>query len=198
MQVRVACVVEGHGDTRAVPVLVRRIAAEVDPALSVHIPEPVRVPRYRLVKAGELERAVVLATRKLSAPGAVLILVDSEDDCPRFLGPALLQRAALVYRAGPVAVVLAKYEFEAWFLAAAESLRGRRGLPSDIEAPPHPERIRAAKGWLASRMAAGQTYSETQDQAAFAAVFDLQAARRAGSFDKCYRDIVRILTEPRS
>ena len=35
------------------------------------------------------------------------------------------------------------------------------------------------------------------DQPALAALFDIEQARRADSFDKCYRDIVRLLDELR-
>jgi hypothetical protein len=37
------------------------------------------------------------------------------------------------------------------------------------------------------------TYSETGDQPALTAVFDMDLARNAESFDKCWREIVRLL-----
>ena len=46
-------------------------------------------------------------------------------------------------------------------------------------------------------MESSRTYSETQDQPALAALFDFEQARQADSFDKCYRDIVRLLDELR-
>ena len=58
-----------------------------------------------------------------------------------------------------ISVVLAKPEFEAWFLAAAESLRGERGLPVQMVAPDDPEGIVHAKEWLSGRILHG--YSET-------------------------------------
>jgi len=36
-------------------------------------------------------------------------------------------------------------------------------------------------------------YAETLDQPAFAALFDLRAARRADSFMKCCREVARLL-----
>jgi hypothetical protein len=36
-------------------------------------------------------------------------------------------------------------------------------------------------------------YSETLDQPELTRRFDLKAARRAGSFDKCYREIAGII-----
>lgn len=198
MSVQMGCIVEGHGEVVAVPVLIRRIASELYPDLSIVIPRPIRVPKTKLVVPGELERAVELAARQISGEGAVLIMLDSDDDCPAQLGPALLKRASLVRGNLPIAVVLATREFESWFLAAAESLRGHRGLANDLQPPPAPEAIRDAKGWLNQKMARGRRYSERPDQPALAARFDLEQARRADSFDKCYRDIVRLLTELRT
>ena len=93
----------------------------------------------------------------------------------------------------PISVVLANKEYESWFLAAAESIAGRRGLPEQIIAPTAPESIRNAKGWLAEQMPRGMSYSETTDQPAFTAIFDIDRARRADSFDKCFREIFSML-----
>lgn len=189
----VACIVEGHGEVKAVPVLVRRIAAMIDPALPVQVLPPLRVPRYRLVKEGELERSVELAARKTGGHGAVLVLLDAEDDCPAELAPRLLSRAMAVRGDLPIAVVLAKREFEAWFLAAAESLRGARGLPPDLAPPPDAEMVRGAKERLSRLMPRGSRYREVLDQPALAAVFDLTVARTARSFDKCFREVEKLL-----
>jgi hypothetical protein len=58
-------------------------------------------------------------------------------------------------------------------------------------APNDPEGVVHAKEWLSGRILHG--YSETADQPALTALFDLQAARRADSFDKCYRDVEGML-----
>lgn len=194
---RIACIVEGHGECEAVPILIRRIAHGLDPALAPVVHPVIRVPASRLLKRGEIERAVVLAARKLASRGGILVLLDCDDGCPADDGPALLQRASRTRSDLPVSVVLAKREFEAWFLAAAESLRGQRGLPTDLTGPPEPEAIRGAKEWLEHQMPRGQGYMESLDQPALTAVFDLGAARRADSFDKCYREVVRLLNRLR-
>jgi hypothetical protein len=93
-----------------------------------------------------------------------------------------------------ISLVMANKEFEAWFIAAAESLRGRRGLAADLTPDPNPERIRGAKEWLSDHMPRNRPYAVTIHRAAFTAIFDMKAARRADSFDKCYREIVRLLT----
>ena len=194
MTVRFGCVVEGHGDREAVPVLLRRIALCIDPAIDVQVEHPVRVPKSRLLKEGSLERAVEQAALGVGAAGAILVILDSDDDPPCTLGPELLARAKAARADMPVGVVLPRREFEAWFLAAARSLRGHRGLPEDLEPPQDPESIRGAKEWLSHRMGR-DGYSELLDQPALAAVFDMEAARGTGSFDKCYREIHRLLQE---
>ncbi len=194
MSARIATVVEGHGETEALPVLIRRFRDEINPALPLHAAPPIRIPRCTLLKPGELERAVQLAALDARPGGAVLVVLDADNDCPKTLAPELLRRARTGVSDLPVSVVLAKREFEAWFLAAAESLRGHRGLPADLEPPPDPEAVRGAKEWLARNMPPGQRYAATLDQPALTAVFDLQSARRRSpSFDKFCREITRLL-----
>lgn len=192
--VRIAAIVEGHGECDAVPLLIRRIALEIDPGFVPKVLQPSRIPATKLLKEEELKRSIEFAARKLQGQGGLLILVDCDDGCPARDGPALLRRAQQVRPDIPIAVVLAKKEFEAWFLAAAESLRGKRNLPATLICPSHPEEIRDAKGWLSEKMPRGVRYSETSDQAALTENFDMVAARRADSFDKCYREIHKMLS----
>jgi hypothetical protein len=188
----VACIVEGHGEIRAVPILIQRLVGLVNPNLWAIIPRPIRQPGGTLLSSGGLEKAVELAVCGLTEPGLVLIILDSEDICPKEVAPLLLARAERV-AAGrrQVAVVLAHREFECWFIAAAKSLAGHSGLPPDLIAPPDPESIRGAKEWLRRNMAVGRTYSPAIDQPALTNRFDIEAARAAPSFDKLYREIER-------
>ena len=195
MTVKIGCIVEGESEVETVPLLIRRIAANLYPELPIVVLPPIRRPRNQVVKENELERAVEFVARQIGGQGAIFIIFDSDDDCPAELGPALFHRASQARSDLPIAVVLAKHEFEAWFLAAAESLRGQRGLRTDFHSPDNPEAIRGAKEWLRQRMQSGRTYRETRDQSALTALFDLDQARQADSFDKCYRDIVRLLDE---
>ena len=95
MAIKVALIVEGHGERDSVPILVRRIAAEIDPSLAIDVRPVLRVGASRLVRAGELERQVELAGRSVAPDGAIFILLDSDADdaCPAQDGPALLERA---------------------------------------------------------------------------------------------------------
>ena len=187
----IVSIVEGYGEIQAVPLLIRRVAQEYATDVSIDASQPIRIPRSKITKQDELERAVTLAAFRVGKSGGLLLILDADDDCPASLGPQLLARAkgAVRGRVG-VSVVLAKSEFEAWFLAAAKSLRGKRGLPPDLEPPTQPEAIRNAKGWLSDRMGQGSSYSEVLDQPALAAMMDLTEARDGSpSFDKFYRDL---------
>jgi len=196
VEVRVAAIVEGHGECKALPILLRRIALEIEPGFIPRVLPPLRIPASRLLKKGEVERAVELAGRKLQGQGGILVVLDCDwpGGCPAKAGPALLKRAQAARSDMLLSAVLAKREFEAWFLASAKSLRGKGGLPSDLNSPPDPEIIRGAKEWLSNKMGPTRGYTETTDQPALTALFDMSAARRrAPSFDKFYRDVTRML-----
>ncbi len=198
-EMKIAAIVEGHGECEAVPILIRRIAQTIDPGFVPKVLSPLRVPASGLLKEGEMERSVELAARKLQGRGGILVIVDCdwEDGCPAEDGPVLLKRAVATRGDLPMAVILAKREFEAWFLAAAKSLRNKFGLPGDLESPTDPEGIRGAKEWLSDRMSPGRSYAETTDQPALTAIFDMEMARHADSFDKCYREIKNMLEKLR-
>lgn len=193
---RIACIVEGDGDDVALPILLRRIAGVLYPGIFVAVDVPLRKPRSNIVRQGGIETFIELVARKTGTHDTIFVLIDADDDCPATLGPALLRRAhaARPDRAERIAVVLAKSEYEAWFLAAATSLGGKCGLPDHLQPPPDPEGIRGAKGWLRARMPPDRKYSEPVDQPELSRVFDLRAARTGSdSFDKFWGETARLL-----
>ena len=190
----IGCIVEGDGEEEALRILLRRVIQEIDPALDVNIHRPYRRPKGQLKQQHQLRQMVDLTVRQLSPPRSLLILMDADDDCPAELGPRLLAWAQAARQDVPIALILANREYEAWFLAAAESLRGHRGIQADIVAPPDPEAISGAKEWLTGRMPRGQPYSPMSHQASFSQVMDLAQARRgAPSFEKLCRDVHRLI-----
>ena len=185
-------IVEGDGEVQAVPVLLRRIALEVAAGNSPRILKPIRVHRSRVINEGVLERYVGLAAQRVGAGGGVLILLDANEDCPARLGPTLLERAQAARPDRRIEVVIAKCEYEAWFLASIESIVGSRTLSRDVDAPPAAESVRGAKEWLSRRMQV--PYRPTTDQPALTARFDMVLARRrAPSFDKMWRAVSALL-----
>ncbi len=176
-------IVEGHGEVKALPVLLRRLIAEAQ-AWGVQIGRPIRKPRGQLVRETEVKRAVRLALLQKDCR-AILILFDGDSDCPAALGPNVREWAAAEAGIVPCEVVISHREYEAWFLASIESLRGYRSIRDDAQPHPNPEEPRGAKGHLEDRMHAGVSYLETTDQPALSARFSLaDAHRQCRSFRK--------------
>ena len=146
-----------------------------------------------MVKPGELERRLNSLAGRTGRDGRILVLLDADEDCPAVLGPDLLKRARSARSDRAVRVVLAKAEFESWFLAAAASVGGHCGLNERIEAPDNPESIRDAKHWLARQMSPGKGYYPARELVTLTRRFDLQAARSAPSFDKMWRDVAALV-----
>jgi hypothetical protein len=190
MKRRVACIVEGQSERESVPLLLRRIydAAGDLSEPDVRKSDVVRVPRSRLLRAGELERLVQRLARLVGPDGAILILIDADDDPACTLAPTLLSRAKTERPDRRISVVVAVREYEAWLLASARSLRGHCNLRDDLQPPEHPEHIRDAKSWLSKRMARGR-YREVLDQPRLTARMALEEARTTRSFDKFWREI---------
>lgn len=185
---RIACIVEGHGDVDAVPILLRRLALQLGASVP-DIQRPIRVKRDKFVRQiSELHRTVELAARKAGESGCVMVLLDADDDCPAKLGPRLLSDISAVRPHMPMSLVLANREFESWFIAAAESC----GLPANHTPAVEPESIRGAKEWVGHHILNAR-YVETRHQPSFSARFDLEAACRASSFDKFRREVGRLL-----
>src|SRR5450759_1827555 len=137
--IRIGFVVEGEGAIEAVPLPARRLLADLDPAAAVSYARPIRVTRSKMLRDPELERAIKLVRLGIGNAGAILIMLDADEDCPAQLGPRLLKKAKSFARGCPVSVVVAKGEFESWFIAAAHSLSGRRRLRENLRAPVDPE-----------------------------------------------------------
>ena len=192
MSLSIAAIVEGHAEVESVPLLLRRIFAQLGVS-DIQVARPFRVKRNRVVKAGELERAISQTIRDRAEVRGIMVLIDSDDDCPAELGPQLLDRAKTTTPI-PVSVVLANREFECWFLGSKASLRGIRGIIDNATAPLNPETIRGAKEHLTRNMTRGRRYLEVDDQATFADKFHLDEARKScPSFDKCFREAERLV-----
>jgi hypothetical protein len=167
-------IVEGHGEVSAVPLLLRRLI-EVSQAYHIQVARAIRRRRSELAKESGLRSSIKLARLHQDCQ-AILVILDADDDCPKELGPTLRTWAAEEARGVPCEIVLANHEYEAWFLSAIESLRGQRGIRPDSGAHPSPEAPRDAKGVLEQYMRPQHSYSETADQAALTALFDMKAA----------------------
>ncbi|MCP4696292.1 MAG: DUF4276 family protein, partial [Gammaproteobacteria bacterium] len=159
--IQIASIVEGSGEVKALPVLLRRLDEWLSPTQYARILSPIKVRRDRFLnKEQEFRRQLLLAAGKCGADGWILVLLDADDDCPAELSEDILQRACTIIPHRRLSVVLAKYEYEAWFLAAASSLHGQRNFSFTGKALVNAEGIRNAKNWLGKRMGSGNKYRE--------------------------------------
>ncbi|MFJ2638118.1 DUF4276 family protein [Streptomyces sp. NPDC087511] len=188
----VAPIVEGHGEVQAVRELITRIAAEFCGAWTEVAP-PFRLDSGKMRKPDELAKAVRVQAARVKGSGGVLVLRDGDDSdiqCPVELARQLAPEPNLV--PVPVEIVIARHEYEAWFLAAADSLRSHPAVRDDASAPADPEARRGAKSQLESMMC--ESYKETLHQAKFSALIDLSAAKeRSRSFRRMVHAVEGLL-----
>ena len=142
-----------------------------------------------------LGRAVQLALKSLSIPESddpllVLVLIDSEGQCPAKLALNLLDVARSVDPRVDVACVLAHVMYETWFVAAAESLSEYLRLEPGENLPQDPEASGYGSSWVVKRFIEGPKYRKTQHQPAMTQAMDLNRCRAVSpSFDKLCREL---------
>jgi hypothetical protein len=189
-------IVEGHGEVQAAPILLRRLLEEAQ-CQGIGVGRPIRRTQSQLRSKEGIQAGVRLALLQPEC-AAVVILFDGEDDCPKELGAKVRLWAQDVAVGKPCDVAIAYREYETWFLAALESLRGSHGIRTDATAPTNPEAKRDAKSTLEEFMPADRAYSETGDQPAMSATFDMALAhRRNRSFRKFVKVVGDVLTQLR-
>jgi hypothetical protein len=197
MPLRVGVIVEGQGEYEAVRVLLGRIWCDLLLQKDyIEVLRPFRQPQGKLLKEEGLKAAVDAVKIKLGpeTPDGprklVLILIDSEGECPRTLAPQLLKWAREARSDADIACVLPHPMFETWFAAAASSLAGVNGLPPDLVTPQDPEEKKLGAGWVVKNLPRNRSYAKTVDQPRFAAKMDLALCRQnSPSFDKLCREL---------
>ena len=169
-----ACLVEGEGDVRALPALLRKLR----PGWSIG--RPARTGRGGITSGGEKLLRHLAASQVAidlgAGRGAVLALIDADKDCPAVLQAAWRERIGP--QKHPVVFVAAKRGFETWILA------GHAGLAVDDAERRAPRR--------AELEALKPGYSKTLHQASLASQIDpKRAAARSASFTY----LLRVLDE---
>lgn len=185
---RLVCVVEGKGDVLAFPALCARILFKIGAARWIVDQSPVRHPRSQLVdhrvaspnrppREESLMAAVELAARRPA--DAVLVVCDSDDDCPASWGPRATE---LISKRLVGAGVMVVREYESWLLASI--VRG-----SKLEGRPI-EEIRDAKRRLSQYILG---YKPSVHQLGATRALDIDVVRATSrSFDKFVRTLGEI------
>lgn len=201
-------IVEGDGEVEAVPLLLRRLLHEVYKVYDVQVARPKNAHGCgRLTAPGGIERFVRYALSEPTCDG-VLVLIDNDavrgvselkDNCAPALAHYLARRIRAIRPAKAVGVVVARWEYEAWFLASLETIagqhvRGHPGLAPGLVYDGDVERIHSAKGWIEQRYSSGQKYSETRDQVAMTQLLDLErVTQRSRSFRRLHHSLEEFL-----
>lgn len=173
---RLLPIVEGEGDERAVPVLLRRILHAHD-RFDVEILRPHRrgdLPKVkanfdRFFQAAVLEEAAVICILDFDCEFCVDVV--TEEACFGALAEHL--------RPGhPFAACFIVKEFESLFLS--DEVATRSALPAIHAAaafPQAPEAIRDAKGWLSAAQPSGSAYKPTAHQTKIVSQLNLDHLR---------------------
>ena len=214
---RLVLFVEGEGDQKAVPVLVKRLLTEARAWDKIILdPDPFKVRSHGALAKDNYESWTnkLRAAAKRSNVGGVLLVLDGDEKsrtgevfCARRAAAELATRA---HAAGggklfSVAVVFALQEYESWLIAGVKSLAGRplsgnlRGvLPGtappdgDLEASP-----REAKEWLSKFMPDG--YKPTTHQQPLSEIVDIATIRERHlrsfrRFENAVRELVTAMS----
>lgn len=168
---RIVPIVEGDGEVEAVPLLLGKLVAGMGrPEIGISSPPLNAGSCSNLTKPGGLERFVQNAALRPHC-GAILVLMDADKGCPLKIAEEFVSRINTLGTKFPVVVVIAKCEYEAWFLASLDSiagkgLEGRAGLPlGTAYADTDVETLVGVKGWLSRHIPGSRRYKETFDQA---------------------------------
>ena len=186
---RIVLFCEGQGEVQALPALVEKFLAQLDPVARQKIfcdPNPFRIGDLTtLVNKGSMERwaNLVKAAAMRKHVGAMLLVLDGDHDLVKFPTlqgqrlfcaaefATLLARQARAVGAGrdfSLAVVFVRQEFESWLIAGCPEFQAHAPKnPTDIESN------KGAKGWIERHRRA--TYKPTRDQAELTATLDIHA-----------------------
>jgi hypothetical protein len=188
-----ALIVEGRGELAAAPRLVERILVErVGRTPAILLRPAHRMKRQQMVQPEQLARVVDMQARRVGPGGGILVLLDGDGECAVTLARAVRRLGTQARPDRHVGVVVANREYEAWLAAGARSLRGRRGLPDDLEPPSEPDALVNPKGWLSHRMV--ERYDAMVDQPALTEAVDLEEASGSRSFRKLLREVERLVS----
>ncbi len=192
-------VVEGHGDGQAALNLVARLWRDLKLG-PFHWAEPLRGKNLHQERGIQKVCGLV---RSKSETGALLILRDEDDGCPKDLAPLAARWVGEQRLPFPAAVVLAHREFEAFFLPCISRMAGRKlrnrfglerdGLHPSTQFTDDPQAVRGVKEWLSRHMPRGRTYKPTVDQLPLTQMIDFELLRKCSPDLPCFGSLERAL-----
>ncbi len=155
-------VVEGDGDVAALPGLLGRILLEMYNRSDVLVAQGKTMvvnAKGRSTLENRLEKFIQYAQYR-SECDAILVLLDTDGDCPVSLAQGLLRRCEKLGLTCPIEIVCAHRCYESWFLASLDAIKGQCGIRGTAVLPQDAEDIQNPKQWLTDQMPTGRAYKE--------------------------------------
>lgn len=178
--IHIYLIVEGHGDEKAFPLLIRRVFSETLLRHDVGISPPFRLPKDRIMRKSFLERALTLADLKLNElvgsedSGAIIITRDSDAECPVSISAEISRMLSDIHTNHPTYCAVCTQEFEAWFLQPTADFRSHRDCNPTFPVVDNPDLITSPKSHFERLfLQPGRIYSETTDQPKFTSYIEL-------------------------
>lgn len=183
-QQHIGLVVEGAGDLKALPLILRRHLENVGEYRDI-LGKPVPLHgRSKATAPNGLEGYVATAARPACV--GVLVVLDADDDCIARLGQDLHRRANSIVNI-PVLIALADRDFEDWIYASAETLEigltfdpskpGKKMIPLGLAPASYTKPVHQPK--LAARMDLDLAATRDRSFARLIQCFDRLRARLA-------------------
>lgn len=176
--------VEGHGEVNAAHNLVTRLSGELDLNLPWKAPRRWKNLHLWTSGSGGILGGIRFVRSKYDA-GALLILKDEDDGCPKKLAPVMARQIRGQNLPFPTAYVLFRPEYEVLFLPCLEKMNFP---PWDRDSW---EARRGIKEWLSSKLPRGRSYKPTIDQLPMTRKIDLLQLRAANV--PCFGTLERAL-----
>ena len=196
--VTIVPVVEGDGDAAALPELLVRILGERFNRYDVLVAQG----KTKVVKANGKDKLetdpgrFLQHAQKKPGCGAILILVDADDECPVSLAKRLSQLCDQIGTSCPVQIVCARRSYESWFLASLDTIKGQHGIPDSASLSSDAEDVPNPKNWITDQMPNGRIYKETTHQTSLSKVIDLELAHRnSRSFRRLCHAVEQLLAD---
>ena len=189
--------VEGHGEQGAVDNLIGRMWHEAErwqpwaPAM-----------RWKNIHRPDGIAKGLGYVHSLKDAGALLILRDEDDACPKQRGPEIASWVRASAPPFPVATVLLHREYEVLFLPCLEQMAGRAIIGADGQTRSgilpgtrytgNWEAKRGVKEWLTDHFPRGRSYKPAIDQLPLTRMIDIPTLRAADV--PCFGTLERALT----
>jgi len=181
---KIVPIIEGPGEVESVPILINKMLFDI--SRPAHIEPRISVANCKnahgignLTAEGYLERFLQYAFNEPEV-GGIIVVRDADKGCPITMAKDLADRARKINPPVSVSIVVAKCEFEAWFLASLKTIAGKviDGRPGILEGTvcDEPEDISDVKGWIGRNMPGSRSYKPAFDQAPMTKMIDTAVA----------------------